>query len=175
VQNLQCASIVALFNNLYFSRYNTRLLDGSKHGYDEPEYIAPRAEQCGNIVFAHGFIRSALHEVAHWCHAGPTRRQSDDYGYWYLGDERTQIDQERFEQVELVPQAYELILCQALELHFAVSLDNFNSNVVLDRARFEWRVRHTARQRQINGLPQRLALFEQGLRDLAHNTEEVEL
>ena len=52
------------------------------------------------IVFTHDYFASALHEVAHWCVAGPERRRLTDYGYWYAPDGRTEKQQMEFERVE---------------------------------------------------------------------------
>ena len=59
-------TLISLFNST-FEDYNTRLVLGD----DEPIYI-PAGDDTGyhQIVFAHGFFSSALHEIAHWCIAG---------------------------------------------------------------------------------------------------------
>lgn len=51
-----------------------------------------------------------MHELAHWCIAGPERRLLADYGYWYEPDGRTEQIQAEFEKVEVKPQAVEWIL-----------------------------------------------------------------
>ena len=40
-------------------------------GEDEPIYL-PASETCkfNQIIFAHGYYASALHEISHWCLAG---------------------------------------------------------------------------------------------------------
>ncbi|PTY37343.1 hypothetical protein BGP77_07405 [Saccharospirillum sp. MSK14-1] len=94
-------------------------------GVDEPIYV-PAAEErslhC--IVFAHGYFNSALHELAHWCVAGPERRLLDDYGYWYCPDGRNAQQQAAFEQVEVKPQALEWWFAQACGRRFRTSRDN---------------------------------------------------
>src|SRR3546814_2809228 len=58
----------------------------------------------------HSFpTRRASDLVAHWCLAGAARRRQDDYGYWYAADGRDLEQQHLFEQVEVKPQALELL------------------------------------------------------------------
>lgn len=105
-----------------FAPLNTRLVGG----YDEPFYLAgPPSE----IRFREDFVRSALHEVAHWCVAGAERRKQDDFGYWYCPDGRDPAQQQAFEQVEIRPQAIEAEFCQALGIPFSPSQDNLNGDV----------------------------------------------
>ena len=110
-----------------FAPLNTRLVGG----YTEPFYLAgPPSE----IRFREDFVRSALHEVAHWCVAGAERRKQDDFGYWYCPDGRDQAQQQAFEQVEIRPQAIEAEFCQALGIPFSPSQDNLNGDVLPDPA-----------------------------------------
>lgn len=152
-----------LFNLLFFEAQGTVLVDGASQGFKEPVYLPAHEGRPAQVVFAHGFLQSALHEAAHWCHAGERRRALVDYGYWYVGDERSQEEQEAFERVELIPQAYELLLSEACGVAFKVSLDNFNASVQLDRDAFAAKVETTARQRQRSGLPSRLFGLLQGI------------
>ena len=78
--------IIAIFDRVFSTRENTRLIKGN----DEPWYI-PANKDCNyhQVVFAHGFFSSALHELAHWCIAGKERRLKVDYGYWYEEDGRS--------------------------------------------------------------------------------------
>ena len=102
-----------------FASHQTRLVGG----FDEPFYQAGPPAQ---IQFRADYARSALHEVAHWCVAGASRRTLDDYGYWYEPDGRDAAQQAAFEQVEVRPQALEAMFCQACGLEFAPSIDNLN-------------------------------------------------
>ena len=93
-----------IFDQLFLHQYNTCLRGGGA----EPIYLP--ASSCGElhrVIFRHDYFSSALHEVAHWCIAGPLRRQQVDYGYWYVPDGRDAQQQLRFEQVEARPQALE--------------------------------------------------------------------
>lgn len=115
--------LIGLFNAL-FKDQQTVLVRGG----DEPNYYAKTATDPAQIVFAHGYVSSALHEISHWCIAGSKRRLLDDFGYWYCPDGRSQDEQIAFEQVEVRPQAIECLLSYALDLPFFVSMDNLTGN-----------------------------------------------
>lgn len=52
--------IIALFNQTFFDAYNTKLVRGE----DEPIYLpATDSVPYHQIVFAHGFYASAMHEI----------------------------------------------------------------------------------------------------------------
>ena len=77
-------------------------------GDDEPLYLpADKNFTYHQIIFAHGYYASALHEISHWCMAGKQRRLLEDFGYWYMPDGRDVDQQKTFEQVEIKPQAKE--------------------------------------------------------------------
>lgn len=119
----QVAWLIAQFNTC-FSDHNTVLA----HSPDEPEYRPATAQQAAQILFAHGFFASALHEISHWCIAGGERRTLPDLGYWYAPDGRSREQQQLFEQVEIKPQALEWLLTVACDRPFRVSLDNLNGD-----------------------------------------------
>ena len=155
--------LIALFNRLFSESENTRLVRGD----GEPVYL-PADETCGfhRIVFAHGFFNSALHEVAHWCVAGPERRLLEDFGYWYEPDGRTLEQQLLFEQVEVKPQALEWIFAKSCGRPFRVSADNLSlteSGVVHDDGPFRQRVHQEVMRRLKAGLPPRAARFSRAL------------
>jgi elongation factor P hydroxylase len=129
--------LIHVFDTTFFSRYNTRLVKGN----DEPIYI-PANEVCefNQIVFAHGYYASALHEISHWCLAGPARRLLEDFGYWYVPDGRDQLQQAAFEKVEIKPQAIEWALCVATGKDFDVSTDNLSGAGQTDRFAFKDKV-----------------------------------
>lgn len=156
---MQIETFQTIFNTLFFKSLNTRLVNGLDIGVEEPVYLPATSSAPAQIIFAHGFLSSALHEVAHWCYAGPERRQLPDYGYWYAGDNRTAVQQEAFEQVELIPQAYELLLSRACGHEFKVSLDNFNHQVPLDRDGFFEKVQHMAALKLKLGVSHRLQML----------------
>ena len=116
--------LISLFNSLFAQTYNTQLIAGT----DEPVYL-PANDQVAyhQLVFAHGHFASVLHEVAHWCVAGPERRLLEDFGYWYRPDGRTAQQQAEFEQVEVKPQALEWMFSIACGHKFTPSMDNLNA------------------------------------------------
>ena len=115
--------LITLFEQTFFNQYQTRLVKGQA----EPIYL-PATQNCNyhQVVFAHGYYSSALHEIAHWCLAGQARRLLEDYGYWYLPDGRDHQQQKQFEQVEIKPQAIEWAFCVAANKSFNVPADNLN-------------------------------------------------
>lgn len=115
--------LIALFNRLFHDQ-DTILVRGD----DEPNYYAKTADSPAQIVFAHGYAASALHEISHWCIAGRQRRLLDDFGYWYCPDGRSQDEQTAFEQVEVTPQAIECLFTYAIGRPFFVSMDNLTGN-----------------------------------------------
>lgn len=127
----QVSDLINIFNDSFAQSFNTRLVLGN----DEPIYLPPNASDIGikaqpfaQVVFAHGFYASALHEIAHWCLAGEERRKQVDFGYWYAPDGRTQAQQLAFEKVEIKPQAIEWALCLSAGFAFNVSCDNINGD-----------------------------------------------
>ncbi|PAU86590.1 diaminobutyrate-2-oxoglutarate aminotransferase [Pseudomonas sp. WN033] len=159
MMNHDYQDLVRIFSECFEAEYNTVLVAGA----DEPEYLPADAEHPRHrIIFAHGFFRSALHEVAHWCVAGPQRRLLADFGYWYAPDGRSAEQQQAFEQVEVKPQAYEWLFCQAAGHKFRVSLDNLNGEPT-DSSLFKQRVLEQTLHFLNAGLPERPARFVQAL------------
>lgn len=122
-ESQQVAWLIRQFNRC-FRDENTILA----HSSDEPEYLPATTQQPAQILFAHGFFASALHEISHWCIAGTERRKLPDLGYWYAPDGRTLEQQQLFEQVEIKPQALEWLFTVACDRPFRVSLDNLNGD-----------------------------------------------
>lgn len=154
--------LIALFNVLFETRFQTRLVSGS----GEPLYLpATNRRLCHEVVFAHGFFRSALHEIAHWCIAGKVRRQLTDYGYWYKPDGRTLDEQLKFQQAELKPQALEWWFCLSAGHSFEVSCDNLAASDpdAIDVAGFTEQVRQQLLNYQRGGLPPRAEAFATAL------------
>ena len=129
----QYQDLITIFNQEFVQCFNTRLVKGG----DEPLYL-PASENCNyhQIIFAHGYYASALHEIAHWCIAGKERRLLEDFGYWYEPDGRNEQQQQVFEQVEIKPQAVEWAFCIAAQKNFNVSADNLNG-FTADTAKFK--------------------------------------
>lgn len=116
-----CQQLVAIFEHCFRDSERTCLVAGAL----EPFY-RPAGDEHGlhRIEFSHDYVASALHEVAHWCVAGPARRLQEDYGYWYAPDGRTGEQQAEFERVEVRPQALEWLFSLAVGVRFRVSADN---------------------------------------------------
>ncbi|GFD82565.1 transporting ATPase [Tenacibaculum sp. KUL118] len=152
-------TLMSLFNST-FEDFNTRLVLGK----DEPIYIpAGRGESYHQIVFAHGFFSSALHEIAHWCIAGEKRRLLEDYGYWYCPDGRDETQQADFEKVEIKPQAIEWAFTEAAGRAFQVSTDNLNG-VQPDREGFTRNVAAQLAHYKAHGFPPRAERFINALK-----------
>ncbi|MEL0633258.1 elongation factor P hydroxylase [Pseudoalteromonas carrageenovora] len=131
----QIADLISIFDTAFYHSHNTRLVKGD----DEPIYLPVNNSTAFNqIVFAHGFYASALHEIAHWLIAGAERRKREDYGYWYCPDGRDKQKQAEFENVEVKPQAIEWLLSNAAGFEFNVSVDNLNGE---QTCRFDFQAR----------------------------------
>jgi len=130
----QYQDLIRIFNHTFSSSMNTLLIKGG----DEPLY-SPANEACEyhQIIFAHGFFSSALHEISHWCLAGTNRRLKEDFGYWYTPDGRDESQQREFEQVEIKPQAIEWALSVSAGKSFDVSVDNLSGTGHTDRIVFK--------------------------------------
>jgi elongation factor P hydroxylase len=115
--------LINLFNLTFSQSMNTVLVKGDNEPIYVPAKIVTDRHQ---IVFAHGYFASALHEIAHWCIAGKKRRLLEDYGYWYCPDGRNEAQQVEFEKVEVKPQAIEWAFSVAAGKLFRVSTDNLN-------------------------------------------------
>lgn len=159
--NHQYQDLIEIFNQTFYRDYNTKL----ELGGDEPIYL-PADEQVSyhRIIFARGFYASALHEIAHWCVAGPQRRLLEDFGYWYEPDGRTAQVQAEFEKVEIRPQAYEWILAMSAGFPFTVSCDNLNGDFEPDRLAFMTKVHREVLNILEQGLPLRVKMLSDALR-----------
>ena len=147
--------LINLFEQTFYRQYNTKLVKGDH----EPIYLPANIDSdFHQIVFAHGYFSSALHEIAHWCIAGRERRLLEDFGYWYEPDGRTQEQQLLFEQLEIKPQAIEWAFCLAVNKPFNVSADNLNGNGS-DTVAFKLKVHQQVSVYLINGFPKRAQLF----------------
>ena len=128
-------------------------------GAPEPLY----APGTPNVLhYREDLFPSALHEVAHWCVAGPERRRLEDFGYWYEPDGRDAATQQLFERVEVRPQALESIFAGACGWAFVLSADNIEGDArpsdAFAAAVAEQRLRYLR-----DGLPTRARRFREGL------------
>ncbi|PML40230.1 elongation factor P hydroxylase [Vibrio breoganii] len=156
------SDLITLFNDTFYSSFNTKL----ELGGDEPIYLpADDSNSHHRIIFARGFYASALHEIAHWCVAGPERRLMEDFGYWYEPDGRDANTQAKFEKVEIRPQAYEWILSQSAGFRFQVSCDNLHGEFEPDRFGFMQKVHAEVIDILEKGLPTRVEMLSNALRE----------
>lgn len=132
LEPLEVNWLIKVFNKA-FSHYNVTLVRGEY----EPEYFPANQEQPARIQFAHGFFRSALHELSHWSLAGAHRRTLPDFGYWYAPDGRTEAQQQEFERVEIKPQAIECLLALMCHKKFDVSQDNLDADFDTSQSTFK--------------------------------------
>lgn len=153
VHNYQ--DLIVLFNAAFTHSENTVLVKGGH----EPIYVpANKFHKNHQIVFAHGYFASALHEISHWCIAGKKRRLLEDYGYWYSPDGRDINQQAEFEKVEVKPQAIEWAFSCVSGKPFAVSTDNLNGAPVNIKG-FQDAVKQQVLLYLTHGFPPRAAEF----------------
>jgi elongation factor P hydroxylase len=128
------AALEQVFADCFGGEERTRLVGGA----EEPLYQPAAAPgHWHTIHYRADYPASALHEVAHWCIAGPARRRLRDYGYWYAPDGRDAAAQRDFEAVEARPQGLEWLFAQGCGLPFRLSLDNLDGELsAADRERF---------------------------------------
>ena len=155
----QYQDLIQLFYDTFFYKYNTQLIKGD----EEPIYL-PASENCSyhQIIFAHGYYASALHEISHWCQAGEARRLLEDFGYWYVPDGRNEDQQKQFEQVEIIPQAIEWAFNVAAQKEFHVSSDNLNG-FQADTVGFKQKVFNQVQLFLAQGFPKRANQFIEAL------------
>jgi len=113
-------AIESVFRECFLGSHRTQLSGGAP----EPLYLPGCDASVAQIYYREDFAASALHEVAHWCIAGPERRRQVDYGYWYAPDGRDVAAQREFERVEVRPQALEWHFALACGCPFRISIDN---------------------------------------------------
>lgn len=159
-QDPQVDRLIEIFDGLFKDSLNTVLVRGE----GEPIYLPADAEHSHHrVIFAHGFFASALHEIAHWCVAGPERRLLEDFGYWYKPDGRTAEEQAEFERVEVSPQAYEWILTISAGRKFHFSADNLSQGLGASES-FKESVAARARHVLVYGMNGRLSALSEALR-----------
>lgn len=152
--------LIELFNHCFKESYQTVLIQGGV----EPLYIPAGEEKYHRLIFVHDYFSSALHEIAHWCLAGPERRQQIDFGYWYQPDGRTAKQQKIFEQVEIKPQALEWIFAKTAGHDFHFSADNLDAGMDVSTT-FKQAVHEQLARYLQTGLPPRAQRFRAILLD----------
>jgi hypothetical protein len=163
----QYRDVIAIFDACFSASENTRLICGDI----EPIYVpanTPSSEHglsgFHRIIFAHGYVSSALHEVSHWSIAGAKRRLLQDYGYWYQPEGRCIDSQAEFAAVEARPQAIEWVFSKSCGKGFHVSLDNIALDLN-DFDEFKDAIYTELQRLKTTGLPPRAAQFQQALHD----------
>ncbi len=153
--------LTRLFNSVFAVSDKTALIGNAAEPYYQPG--SPH-----RIYFRSDYLRSALHEVAHWCVAGARRRRLPDYGYWYSSDGRNADQQQAFFAVEARPQAIERCFCGAIGIPFSPSIDNVGAQIEDQHLRcFEARIQERCDQFARAGLPPRAARFVTALRSMS--------
>ncbi|MBK7950585.1 MAG: elongation factor P hydroxylase [Deltaproteobacteria bacterium] len=159
-RSLGAADLERIFRDCFFEPYATVLEGGSPEPLylpsAEPEHLPHR------ILYREDYFASALHEIAHWCLAGPERRLQEDYGYWYRPDGRSAEEQAEFERAEARPQALEWIFSDACRFDFHLSADNL-AGALGPSDRFEAAVRLARAAYLAEGLPERAERFRAAL------------
>ncbi len=114
----------------------TRLVGGAAEPWFEP--AAPGRPAL--IRYRGDFAQSALHEIAHWCLAGPAGRRRPDYGLIYEPPPRGDAAQARFYAAEVPVQALEMLLARVAGASFHFSPDNPGAELGPQDRHFEDRV-----------------------------------
>ena len=163
---LDAHHLTRLFNREFAVSDGTELIGGAAEPYYQPG--APH-----RVYFRADYVRSALHEVAHWCVAGASRRQLPDYGYWYSPNGRDAEQQQAFFAVEARPQAIERYFCEDTGISFSPSVDNVGAYIEPQQLRcFEARIQEWCDQFERTGLPLRAARFVTALQSITAGSLE---
>jgi elongation factor P hydroxylase len=125
MNEMAAARIAAVFNRQFADSYRTVMVGGSV----EPLYLPVRGSEPALVAYTRDYPASALHEAAHWCLAGPSRRQRRDYGYWYVPGPRNAEQRRAFFAAELDVQALEAEFARVAGVKFVVSADDFDAPV----------------------------------------------
>ena len=123
MNEMAAARIAAVFNREFADSHRTVMVGGSV----EPLYLPVRGVEPALVAYTRDYPASALHEAAHWCLAGPSRRQRRDYGYWYLPGPRNPEQRRAFFAAELDVQALEAEFARVARVKFVVSADDFDA------------------------------------------------
>jgi elongation factor P hydroxylase len=125
MSDVSALRIAAVFNREFAVSHRTMMAGGSV----EPLYLPVRGSELALVAYTLDYPASALHEAAHWCLAGTTRRQRRDYGYWYVPGPRNAEQRRAFFAAELDVQALEAEFARVAGVKFVVSADDFEAPV----------------------------------------------
>ncbi len=165
-QPLDAHQLKCVFNREFAVSDKTELIGGAAEPYYQPG--SPH-----RIYFRADYVRSALHEIAHWCVAGRRRRHLPDYGYWYSPDGRHADQQQAFFAVEARPQAIERCFCEVIGIAFSPSVDNVDAHIEPEQLRhFEARIQDWCDQFEHTLLPPRAARFVTALQSMTRQSLE---
>lgn len=136
--------LAQVFERCFRESHNVCCLGGAT----EPWYLPARDDQPAQLHYRADFAASALHEISHWCIAGPARRARPDFGYDYVPAPRTAVAQVQFLQAEVLPQALECLFAAAAGLPFRLSFDDVEDQFPALRPGFAHAVATSCRQLQ---------------------------
>ncbi len=152
--------VVDVFARCFWESHATQLIGGAAEPLYQP---AQRAGEPHLLFYRENFAASALHETAHWCVAGSTRRTQVDFGYVYNEPPRSARAQAAFFAAELKVQALEQVFCEAGGLVFVPSADQIGVNLNEFRQQLETYDSEVRGWMQ-NSCDRRAQQFEQALR-----------
>lgn len=132
-------------------------------GASEPLYLPAREGARAQLFYRENFTASLLHEISHWCLAGPLRREKVDFGYTYLAGPRSKTEQVKFFSYEVKPQALEWIFAEAAGLEFEFSVDDFSNTFKDEITLFHAQVKEQKDLFLMLGLPERGEVFRKAL------------
>jgi elongation factor P hydroxylase len=160
--SFDAARLERVFSACFLASHRTRLQGGAEEPFYRP---ADGPAACHILHYRSDFFASALHEVAHWCIAGKSRRLQPDFGYWYIPGDRDVDQQRTFERMEARPQALEWFFARACGYRFLPSPDNpaLGRQGLLDSGRFNRGILAQARAWQARGLGRRALEFYRAL------------
>ena len=120
---MKAKGIESVFNACFSQQYGVVLQGGAV----EPMYHPDKLGKIAKIFYREDYVSSALHEVAHWCIAGPERRSMLDFGYSYCPPPRNYEEQQQFFSFEKKVQALEWVFSEAGKICFHPSADNLEA------------------------------------------------
>ncbi|MEM1435860.1 MAG: elongation factor P hydroxylase [Pseudomonadota bacterium] len=157
---LGSTAITACFNATFATAQHVVLVGG----FDEPLYLPATTAAPAQLRFTRDYAASALHEISHWCIAGPGRRRRRDFGYSYLPAPRTFTQQQAFLRSEAGAQALESLFADIAGVTFHLSLDDLEDRHPQLRQPFALAVAACRRRLEVDGTPPAARVFCEALR-----------